>query len=446
MAYFPTYKYVEGTPVGIEERQSWPLVLIMGFQHLIAVFGGTVLMPILMGFNPNTTILFGGIGSLIFYIVTGGRVPSYLGSSAAFLGVVISATGYSGKGLNPNIDVALGGIFVTGCVYLVIAVIVQFGGNKLIQSILPPIVTGSIVLSIGIALGPVALSQIKATPEGYWQAIVTALTVALVSVFGRGVFQRIPFLIGAIVGYVVTVLAGINDPSIRPDMTGVNAADAFGAPPITFPKFEARSITLMVPVVVVFVAENIGHVKAIGQMSHTNLDAYIGRALAGDAIATIVASCFGGTGVTTYAENIAVLAVTRVYSTLNFVFTCLFAIFIAFIPKLGAFLFTIPPGVLGGLSVILFGTIAATGARIWAENNVDFGDTRNLIIMSTTISLAAGLNSAPPVHIGAAEFDALGLSSIVCVLLYLFLVRLPEAFFPKAFAPELQSIDVTDKP
>lgn len=361
MAYFPSYTKVDTFPVGITERQSWPLVVIMGLQHLISCFGGTVLMPLLMGFNPNTSLFFGAIGSLLFFAITAGRIPAYLGSSAAFLAVIQAATNYSGIGLNPRMDVALGGIFVTGCVYLAIALVVILFGVKTIEFIFPPVVTGSIVMAIGLTLAPIAIQQASSTPDAPWQAVTTVIIISIVTVFGRGLIQKLPIVMGVVGGYSITAIVSIWHPSARPDLGSMNAAAWFGFPTITYPKFEANAIAIMVPVVIVFVAENIGHVKAISSLANTNLDKYIGRALAGDAIATIIAASFGGTGVTTYAENIAVLAVNRVYSSLNFIVTCAIAIILSMSPKLGAFLYTIPPGVLGGLSIVLFGTIAATG-------------------------------------------------------------------------------------
>jgi uracil-xanthine permease len=344
-----------------------------------------------MGFDPNVAILMSGIGTLIFFVVVAGRVPSYLGSSFAFIGVVIAAPGYAGQGGNANIGVALGGIIACGIVYAIIGVIVMLSGTGWIERLMPPVVTGSVVAVIGLNLAPIAVKSVGATTFDAWMAAVTFLCVGLVAVFTRGFVQRLLILIGLLIAYVIYAILtngmGFGKPI---DFSAVANASLFGMPGLAAPHFKAEAMLLIAPVAVVLVAENLGHVKAVAAMTGRNLDAYMGRAFLGDGIATVVAGMAGGTGVTTYAENIGVMAVTKIYSTIIFVVAALIAILLGFSPKFGAVIQTIPGPVLAGVSIVVFGLIAIAGARIWVENRVDFSDNRNLIVAAVTLVLGAG--------------------------------------------------------
>ena len=404
-----------------DERLPWGQTLAVGLQHIFAMFGATVLGPILMGFDPNTAIFFSGIGTLIFFVVVGGRVPSYLGSSFSFIAVVIAASGYSGTGLNLNIGVALGGIIAAGALYAVVGVVVMAVGYGWIERLMPPVVTGAVVAVIGLNLAPVAISDLAgkdAATTSFNQAIglITVLSVAAVAVYAPGILRRLPILLGGVIGYVVyLVLAnGLNlGPAI--DFTKLGDAAWIGLPNFTAPTFSINAVTLIAPIAIVLVAENLGHVKAVGAMTGRNLDPYLGRAFLGDGIATMVAGFGGGTGVTTYAENIGVMAVTKIYSTLIFVIAAIVAIALGFSPKFGALIGTIPWAVLGGLAIVLFGLIAATGARIWGENKVDFSQSRNLITVAAALTMGAGNFT---VKIGDFELGGIGTATLAAIILY----------------------------
>ena len=354
--YFTGWTLKKEGIIAPEERLPWGQSIFVGLQHVLAMFGSTVLAPIIMGFDPNTAIFFSGIGTLIFFLVVGGRVPSYLGSSFSFIAVVIAATAYSGKGPNTHIDVALGGIIAAGVVYAIIGIIVIFVGYKWIEYLMPPVVTGAVVAAIGLNLAPVAVSDAATSQFDTWMAIVTVLAVAAVAVYLPGPLRRLPILIGGIIGYIIyLIFANGFGLGKAIDFTGLSNAAWVGLPNFTTPTFHANAMALIAPVAIILVAENLGHVKAVGAMTGRSLDKYLGRAFLGDALATIVSASGGGTGVTTYAENIGVMAVTRIYSTLIFIIAAVVAILLGFSPKFGALIHTIPPGVLGGLAIVLFG-------------------------------------------------------------------------------------------
>jgi len=402
--------------VGPDERLPWGQTIALGAQHVFAMFGATVLAPVLMGFDPNVAILFSGIGTLVFFVVVGGRVPSYLGSSFAYIAVVIAATGYAGQGPNPNIGVALGGIMASGVLYAAIAFIVILAGHGWIERLMPPVVTGAVVAVIGLNLAPVAIRQMSASGSDAGVGVLTILAVGAVAVYAPGALRRLPILLGGLVGYIAYLgLANALGRGMPIDFSPVAAAPWLGAPGFASPEFRPEAITLIAPVAVVLVAENLGHIKAVAAMTGRNLDRYLGRAFLGDALATIAAASRGGTGVTTYAENIGVMAVTRVYSTLLFIVAALFAIALGFSPKFGALVLTIPPAVLGGVSTVLFGLIAATGARIWVENRVDFSLARNLVTAGVALTLGAGDFA---IRIGGFSLGGIGTATLAAMMLF----------------------------
>ena len=414
--YFTGWTLKKEGIIAPEERLPWGQSIFVGLQHVLAMFGSTVLAPIIMGFDPNTAIFFSGIGTLIFFLLVGGRVPSYLGSSFSFIAVVIAATAYSGKGPNTHIDVALGGIIAAGVVYAIIGIIVIFVGYKWIEYLMPPVVTGAVVAAIGLNLAPVAVSDAATSQFDTWMAIVTVLAVAAVAVYLPGPLRRLPILIGGIIGYIIyLIFANGFGLGKAIDFTGLSNAAWVGLPNFTTPTFHANAVALIAPVAIILVAENLGHVKAVGAMTGRSLDKYLGRAFLGDALATIVSASGGGTGVTTYAENIGVMAVTRIYSTLIFIIAAVVAILLGFSPKFGALIHTIPPGVLGGLAIVLFGLIAATGGRIWVQNGVDFSKSRNLITVAVALTLGAG-NFV--LNVGTFSIGGIGTATFGSIILY----------------------------
>lgn len=388
--WFPTWKLTTADRVAPDERLPWPQTIIAGFQHVVAMFGSTVLAPIIMGFDPNVAVLFSGIGTLIFFLIVGGRIPSYLGSSFAFIAVVMAASGYAGSGANVNISVALGGIIAAGVVYALIGLIVIRIGYKWIETLMPPVVTGGIVAAIGLNLAPIAVKGISASDFDRTVGILTIVAVGASAVYLPGMLRRIPVLIGGFVGYLFYWLGAASFAATPIDFTKLDAAPWFGMPAFTTPTFSTGAMALIAPVAVILVAENLGHIKAIGAMTGRNLDPYVGRAFLGDGLATMLSGFFGGTGVTTYAENMGVMAVTRIYSTLIFIVAAVIAILLGFSPKFGALIGTIPGPVIGGLSIVIFGLITATAGRIWVENKVDFSETKNLITTAAAVIAGAG--------------------------------------------------------
>lgn len=411
----------QGGAIAPDERLPWPHTAAMGVQHVIAMFGATVLAPILMGFDPNVAILMSGIGTLIFFLITGGQVPSYLGSSFAFIGVVIAATGYAGGGPNANIGLALGGIIACGLLYTLIGFVVQSVGTGWIEKLMPPVVTGSVVAVIGLNLAGVPVKNMAAGNFDAWMQLVTFVSVGLVAVFTKGMIQRLLILVGLIVASVIyAVLAnglGMGKPL---DLSGVANAAWLGMPTLASPVFDANAMLLIAPVAIILVAENLGHIKAVTAMTGRNLDVYMGRAFIGDGVATMVSGASGGTGVTTYAENIGVMAATRIYSTAIFLVAALMAVLLGFSPKFGALIQAIPLPVMGGVSIVVFGLIAVAGARIWVDNKVNFGENKNLIVAAVTLILGTGDFT---LKFGPFALGGIGTATFGAILLYALLNR-----------------------
>ena len=363
-----------GEVVAPGERLSWPRTIGIGLQHIAAMFGATFLVPIITGFSPSTTLLFSGIGTLLFVLLTNNRVPSYLGSSFAFLGPIAAA-----KAGGTDIALALGGIVATGVVLALVGLIVQQAGIKWIEAIMPPIVTGSIVVIIGLNLAGVAKGQFAADPK---LATITLVSVLLIAVAFRGFVARLSIVLGLVVGYVFAALTGL----ISSDASAnISNAAWFGTPSFTTPQFSTNAIILFLPVVLVLIAENVGHVKAVANMTGDDLDPVMGKALMADGVATTLAGLGGGSGTTTYAENIGVMAASRIYSTAAYAVAGVGAIVLSMSPKLGAVLSSVPVGILGGVGTVLFGMIGVLGAKIWIQSKVDFSDTTNLMIAGVTL-------------------------------------------------------------
>ncbi|MFW7343051.1 solute carrier family 23 protein [Pollutimonas sp. H1-120] len=425
--YFPRWRKVQSNASGVvvqpDECMSWPQNIAMGAQHVVAMFGSTILAPLLMGFDPNVAILMSGIGTLIFFVFVGGRVPSYLGSSFAFIGGVIAVTGYAGAGANGNIGVALGAIIACGFVYTLIGLVVWWmnarsgGASQWIDTWMPPVVTGAIVAVIGLNLAPIAAKgAMGGSTFDALMALMTVLCVGGIAVYTRGTTQRLLILVGLLLACVIyAVLTNVLGMGKPIDFSGVANAAWLGLPQFAAPVFQLHAMSVIVPVAVILVAENLGHIKAVSAMTGKNLDVYLGRAFVGDGVATMVSGAVGGTGVTTYAENIGVMTVTRIYSTLVFVVAACIAILLGFSPKFGALIQVIPGPVLGGMSVVVFGLIAVAGARIWVVNQVDFSDNRNLIVAAVTLVLGAGNFS---IQFGAFKLDGIGTATFGAIILY----------------------------
>jgi uracil-xanthine permease len=360
--------------VAPEERLPWAATVGIGGQHVLAMFGATFLVPVLTGFPPATTIFFSGIGTLLFLLLTRNRLPSYLGSSFAFIAPVTAAQADGG------IPAALFGIVVAGVLLALVGGLVQAVGVTPIDWLLPPVVTGTIVALIGLNLAPVAFDSYSTDPL---VATVVLIVVLAVTVASRGMLGRLSIVLGVLVGYGLSALRG------DVDWSGVQSADWVGLPEFILASPSLRAALLMVPVVLVLVAENVGHVKAVAAMTERSLDDSMGRALMGDGVATAIAGGFGGSGTTTYAENIGVMAATRVYSTAPYWVAGTAAVLLGLCPKFGAAVAAIPGGVLGGATTVLYGLIAVLGARIWVESRVDFRDPVNLLTASVALVIGA---------------------------------------------------------
>lgn len=359
-----------GEVVGIGERLTWPRTIGFGLQHIAAMFGATFLVPIITGFSPTTTLFFSGVGTLLFILITQNKLPSYLGSSFAFLAPVAAAKTEGG------IPAALGGIVAAGVLLALVGFIAKSAGTKWIENFMPPIVTGTIVMVIGLNLAGAAKNDFVAGPV---LGLITLLSIGFIGAFFKGFIGRISIIGGLIVGYVVAALMG------DVDFSGVNSAAWVGLPEFTTPTFSTSAMLLFLPVVLVLIAENIGHVKAVAAMTGKSLDDQVGNALVADGAATALAGLGGGSGTTTYAENIGVMAASRVYSTLAYIIAGVGAILLALSPKFGAVLAATPAGVKGGVTVALFGMIGVLGARIWIDAKVDFADPTNLYIAASAL-------------------------------------------------------------
>ncbi|MBB2985563.1 uracil-xanthine permease family protein [Terracoccus luteus] len=397
--------------VAPHERLSWGRTIGLGGQHVVAMFGATFVFPLLMGLNPQLAIMMSGVATILFLLVVKGMVPSYLGTSASFVAAAAAIRAQGGT----SQDVT-GAVLVSGLVLVVVGVLVHVLGSGLLHRLLPPVVTGAVVMLIGFNLAPVVSGTYW--PQDQWVALfVMAFTVVCAVAF-RGFVSRIAVFLALVVGYVLSWLldrvfgqitsydaaAGAVTTHWRTSFDGVADAAWFGLPPTTgtlgpdgqplvglhLPSFSAAAILLVLPSVIALVAENTGHVKAVAEMTRTDLDPYMGRAIAADGLGTALASSIGGSPTTTYAENIGVMAATRVYSTAAYYVAALVALVFGLSPKFGALVSSVPGGVLGGITVVLYGMIGLLGAKIWVQNRVDFGNPLNLVPVAAGVIIGIG--------------------------------------------------------
>ncbi|MDO5754380.1 uracil-xanthine permease family protein, partial [Arthrobacter sp.] len=364
-----------GQVVTPDERLSWPRTIGIGLQHVVAMFGATFLVPLITGMPPATTLFFSGIGTLFFLILTRGRVPSYLGSSFAFIAPIMASQQQFG------VSGALGGVVVAGVTLAILGLIVQKFGASWINRLMPAPVTGTIVALIGLNLAPAARDNFEKAPI---TALATLLVIILVSVLFRGILGRLAILVGVLAGYLVAVLRH------EVDFSQVNDAAWIGLPHFQTPTFHLAVLGLFVPVVLVLIAENIGHVKSVALMTGEDLDPYAGRAIIADGVATTLAGFGGGSGTTTYAENIGVMAATKVYSTAAYWVAGMAALLLSFSPKFGELIATVPVGVLGGAATLLYGMIGVLGVRIWVQNKVSFSNNINLTTAAVALIVGIG--------------------------------------------------------
>lgn len=398
--FFSWTRVDEGAVIAPDQRLSWPRTVGIGLQHVVAMFGATFLVPVLTGFPPATTLLFSGIGTVLFLIITGNRLPSYLGSSFAIIAPVLAATASHGM------SSALGGIVVVGALLVVIGVIVHLAGIGWIEALMPPIVTGTIVALIGLNLAPTAKTNFEKQPV--IATVVLVLLVLSIALF-RGLLGRLAIVFSVVVGYLLALALGDVDTS------AIGSAGWVGLPTFHAPSFHLSVIPTFLPVVLVLLVENIGHVKSVSMMTGVDYDRRIGRALAADGIATMLAGSGGGSATTTYAENIGVMAATKVYSTAAYWVAALAAIVLGLCPKVGAVIAAVPAGVLGGVTTALYGLVGIIGVHIWVTNRVDFAKPINQF--TAAIPLVIGIADFSWT-IGDLSFGGIALGAIAALLIY----------------------------
>ena len=406
--------------IGVDDRVSVGRAIPLGIQHMMSMFGSTVLVPVLTGLDPNVAIMCSGIGTICYLLVTGNKIPSYLGSSFAFISPIIAV------GATQGLDAAMSGVVVAGMVFLAVAGIIRLVGTGWLDRLLPPVLVASVMVVIGVGLSATAVDMafMQDLPDGSTVfyglgAIVAAITLVAAVVFSSmgGIFGTIPVLLAIIVGYLVSVPLGLVD------FAPVAEAAWIGLPNISAPRFDAGAIALIAPVAVVVVIEHICHLLAVGEIVGKDYRSMLPRSLAGDGISTMISGFLGGPPTTTYAENIGVMSVTRVYSTQIFWYAGGFALVVGgFCPKLAALIQSIPGPVMGGVCLLLFGLIASNGLRMLVSNKVDFDVNRNLMIASVVIIVGVGMEtSGISIPIGDYTLPGMATSALAGILLNLIL-------------------------
>lgn len=416
--------------------------IILGLQHVLAMFGATVLVPILTGLDPSIALLAAGIGTLLFHLCAQGKVPVFLGSSFAFIGAIALTLNPNSLDSNvlkapenwgmylDNLALVKGGIIAAGFVYMIIAVIIYFVGVETIQKLFPPIITGPIIMVIGLRLSPVAINSAFYDNGAFnttfaLVAFIVVLTMVAISIFTKGFFKLVPILIAVVVGYVVSLLMGlVNTEAI------VNASwFSFGNKEVVeqvflMPSFSWSAVLAIAPIALVVFIEHIGDITTNGAVVGKDFlkDPGVHRTLLGDGVATAFAGLIGGPANTTYSENTGVLAVTKVYDPAIIRLAAIFAIALSLVGKFGAVIRTIPNPVMGGISIILFGMIASVGVRIMINSQLDFSHSRNLIIAALILVLGIGVGELP---LGASGVTISGLA-VAAVVGVLFNLILPQ--------------------
>lgn len=393
--------------------------LLLGLQHLFAMFGATVLVPALTGLSPSIALICAGIGTLVFHVITKHKVPVFLGSSFAYIAALQTVIGtvdnpaYTGP---RGIPYAQGGIIVSGLVYLLMSLIVKLVGTQRIRKFFPPIVVGPVIVVIGVNLAP---TGVQMASQNWWIAILVLAVIIGITCFAKNFFKLVPILIGLVVGYVASLLCDLWGlfPERLVDLSTVSEAGWFVDTSIfTLPAFDMKAIMLIAPIAIVTFMEHIGDITTNGSVVGKDFfeDPGLNRTLAGDGVASMIAGLLGGPANTTYSENTGVLAVTKVYSTFVIKIAAVFAIVLGLVGKLGAILVSIPDAVKGGMSIMLFGMIAAVGMRTLVEAELDFSRSRNLIICALILVFGLGLSSG--ITIGPLTFSGLFVAVLVGVL------------------------------
>ena len=390
-----------GEVVEPDERLTWGRTAGIGAQHVVAMFGATFLVPILTGFDPSTTLFFTAMSTALFLLINKNVLPSYLGSSFGFIAPITAVTT-----ANKGLAVASFGIMVTGLLLALIGLLVHFAGSKWIDVVMPPVVNGAIVAIIGFNLAPSVWNNFQLAPD---TALVTLVAVLVISVLFKGLLGRLNILLGVIVGYIYACFRG------QVDFSAVNEAAWIGLPKFHLPQVDFSILPMFIPVVLVLIAENVGHVKSVAQMTGRDYDDKMGTALFADGLGTAIAGFGGGSGTTTYGENIGVMASTKVYSTAAYWFASGFALLLSLCPKFGAIINTIPAGVLGGVTTLLYGMIGMMGVRIWVDNHVNFDKSLN--VMTAAIVMIIGIADFT-FAIQGVQFNGIAIGTIAVLVAY----------------------------
>jgi uracil-xanthine permease len=420
-----------GESVGPHERMSWGRTVGIGAQHVVAMFGATFVFPVVMGLDPNLAILFSGIATIIFLLIVKNAVPSYLGTSAAFVAGVAAIRAQGGDSAEVT-----GAIMVAGLLLLVVGLIVHFTGAGVLRKLLPPAVTGAVVMLIGFNLAPVVAGIYW--PQDQWVGLAVAVFMVMGAVLFPGFWARIAVFLGLIFGFVLSWVLDITIGGVertaedgttavvdRVGFAGLGDAAWFGLPSGTLadgvsavhaPSISLTFVLLVIPGVIALIAENVGHVRAVAEMTGDDLDPYMGRALGADGFATALASSFGGAPTTTYAENIGVMSATRIYSTAAYYVAAVFAIILGLCPKFGVIINAIPGGVLGGVTLVLYGMIGLIGAKIWVDNGVDFGNPVNMVPLAA--GLIAGIGDVTLKVTDDFELSGIAFGTLLVIVLY----------------------------
>ncbi|WP_022772961.1 uracil-xanthine permease family protein [Butyrivibrio sp. AE2015] len=393
-----------------------PKMALLGLQHMFAMFGATILVPILVngyfngeGLSVQVTLFFAGIGTLLFHLFSKFKVPAFLGSSFAFLGgfatvANLNSGKYADMTYGEKLPYACGGIVVAGLLYLILAVVIKLVGVKKVMHFLPPVVTGPIIICIGLSLAPSAVSNASAN---WFLALVALSVVVIFNIWGKGMFKIIPILMGVVISYCVALIMNAigftnADGSAILDFAPVAAANWVGLPPFQFAKFDLTAILVMAPIAIATMMEHVGDISAISATTDKNFieDPGLHRTLFGDGLATAVAGLFGGPANTTYGENTGVLELSKVYDPKVVEIAAVYAIVVSFIPKISDIIGTMPTAIIGGISFILYGMISAIGVRNVVENNVDFTKSRNLIVAAVILVSGLGFSDGITFTIG----------------------------------------------
>ncbi|HHY34211.1 MAG TPA: uracil permease [Firmicutes bacterium] len=420
---------------------TWSKRLLLGFQHVLAMFGATVLVPIITGLDTSVALFTAGAGTLLFHLITKRKVPVFLGSSFAFIPAILAVKAMYATPENPNagLPYATGGIVVAGLVYVAVAGLVALFGPSVMKKLLPPVVIGPVIITIGLTLTPVAYDMARS----HWIVAVIAMAcTAMVAVFARGLLRVVPILAGVICGYVASFFFGLVD------LAPVARASVFSLPAFIAPKFSVQALAIVVPVALVTMVEHLGDITTVGATVGQDFVAEPGlhRTLVGDGLATSLAGLLGGPANTTYSENTGVIAVTKVHDPSVLRIAAVVALVMSCVGKVGAVLLTIPSPVMGGISIILFGMIASIGMRVMVESKIDFSNARNMLIAAfvLTLGIMSVLGDANPavIRIGSyLELKGLGLATLVGIVLNLVL---PEKDKDANPAPSMESQSKVD--